>query len=184
MDRIKLIGISGKIQSGKDTTATILQNILFGRWEVKKFAFKLKLMVSALTNIPVTELEKEEVKNSSWNGMTVRYLLQKIGTEAMRGVISDTIWIDALFADWKPNPMFPGGWLITDVRFPNEAQAVIDHGGLLLRIERPSLVSSSTHPSETALDDYQNWSHVIVNDGTRDDLYRKIYDLNLISTAG
>jgi hypothetical protein len=42
----------------------------------------------------------------------------------------------------------------TDLRFPDEANAVRDMGGLIVRIERPGLeaIAASGHASETALD--------------------------------
>lgn len=59
---------------------------------------------------------------------------------------------------------------ITDVRFPNEAESVIDLGGKVIRLDVPSVVSSArilnrdgvlptyeelTHSSETSLDDFE-----------------------------
>ena len=90
-----VIGISGKKQSGKDTVAKIIQGfdiwkknlalqteyplsnvfvrayvlnrvrIYVSSWEVKKFASKLKEIVSILTGFTVEELEKEEIKNTN-----------------------------------------------------------------------------------------------------------------------
>lgn len=80
-----IIGISGKLGSGKDTVGKIIQYLtsneynkmsyssfclLETRWYnsndfiIKKFAGKLKQIVSILTGISVEDLEKEEVKNS------------------------------------------------------------------------------------------------------------------------
>lgn len=80
-----LIGISGKIGSGKDTVGKIIQYLTsreyskmsfssfclleerwynYDDWEIKKFATKLKQIVSILTGIPVEDLEKQEIKNN------------------------------------------------------------------------------------------------------------------------
>jgi hypothetical protein len=50
--------------------------------------------------------------------------------------------------------MFPK-WIITDVRFPNELQAIKDKGGIVIRVEKitNNLKVSNNHESETALDD-------------------------------
>lgn len=231
-----LIAISGKIGSGKDTVGEIIRKeFLFYRqdefgddcfdtekctfWEIKKFASKLKQIVSILTGIPVEDLEKQEVKNSylgkEWNyddgvrsivaggvktdgkgnyirkdvRLQVRSMLQKIGTEAMRDIIHPNIWINALFADYKgifkglPSEYIPGknltypNWIITDLRFPNELDAVRERGGITLRIIRPSIeeASNSLHESETALDGAV-LNHVIVNDGTIEDLKNKVLE--------
>lgn len=89
--------------------------------------------------------------------MTVRGFLQKLGTEAMRDVIHPEIWVNALFADYNPGlssrqivmdalsdtdkkmtskESLPN-WIVTDVRFPNEAEAIVERGGLLIKVFRP-----------------------------------------------
>lgn len=87
-----IIGISGKLQSGKDTIASIIQYLTskefskmsyssfcllkerwynYDNWQIKKFASKLKEIISILTEIPIEDLEKQEVKNRAlgeeWN---------------------------------------------------------------------------------------------------------------------
>ena len=56
----------------------------------------------------------------------------------------------------------------TDLRFPNEAEAIRSLGGLLVRIDRPD-VPKMNHPTECALDDWSDWDHVIENNGTLDE---------------
>lgn len=215
-----LIGISGKIGSGKDTVATIIQYLTLdpevfsmtnadiladlehkgyvaskSRYTVKKFAGKLKTIASILTGIPVEKFEDQEFKKEElgieWayaypgeyydDGepvmvrMSVRQLLQKLGTEAMREGLHNNVWVNALMADYRPIKLSqydPSYWLVTDTRFPNEAEAIEEHGGILLRIERPG-TSTGDHPSETALDDYP-FMHLIVNDGDLNDLINKV----------
>lgn len=45
--------------------------------------------------------------------------------------------------------------VVTDVRYPNEADAIRDAGGILIRIVRDGVDDGDTHASETALDDYE-----------------------------
>jgi hypothetical protein len=235
-----IIGVSGKIGSGKDTVGKIIQylaaesnhiakghisdykdcsytiqeflqgkdiyNEVFTKnytesisedsgWQIKKFAAKLKQIVSILTGISVEDLEKQEVKDrvlgNEWSRivttlhlssdvnqiikdiytnaffeqtntsfivyqrMTVRQLLQEIGTDAMRNVIHSNIWVNALFSDYKrirgierilkstrseeeqeiDGFKYPN-WIITDVRFPNELKAIEDKDGITIRINR------------------------------------------------
>lgn len=54
-------------------------------------------------------------------------------------------------------------WVITDVRFRNEATAIKDRKGYLIRVER-DLPNQDLHSSETALDDYTGWDFTIHND--------------------
>ena len=226
-----LVGVSGKAGVGKDLVAAMIQHQTnpfdkdlktqfdpndtsygYGNtWQVKKFASKLKQIVSILTGISVEDLEKESVKNSNlppewdkfeWVGdskyesagnvpMTVRKLLQIVGTEAMRNNVHENVWVNALFSQYSTKVSstvitrhssistsiegeYPN-WIITDVRFVNEAKAILDRGGVLLRINRPGNVNNAgNHPSETSLDDYKHFNHVIENDGTIEELYVKV----------
>ncbi len=66
---------------------------------------------------------------------------------------------------------FPSKWLVTDVRFENEAEAIKERGGILLRINRN--VDTGTHPSETSLDDYK-FDYTISNKGSMEDLVTSV----------
>jgi hypothetical protein len=92
--------------------------------------------------------------------------LQKLGTEAMRNGLHTNAWVNATFANYD----YYSKWLITDVRFPNEAAAIIEKGGLLVRLHRNS--ETGDHPSETALDNY-DFQIVIENTGSLTDLIDK-----------
>ncbi len=190
---ITLIGLSGKLQSGKDTVAGMIKDIQPDVWEIKRFAGKLKQIVSLLTGIKIEDLENIDVKNSSlgpnWNNLTVREMLQKVGTEAMRDQIHSNIWVNALFADYKAldsqngqsmgnvidysRCKFPS-WIITDLRFPNEAEAIQKRGGIVIRVNRKGNENTGNHPSETTLDDFKDWNHVIDNDSDLTALYDKV----------
>lgn len=68
-------------------------------------------------------------------------------------------------------------WIITDVRFRNEANTIKERDGLLFRINRSELHSTDKHASETALDNYPYYDEVISNDGTLKDLLYKAREL-------
>ena len=53
-------------------------------------------------------------------------------------------------------------WIITDVRFFNETQAIKDKGGILIRVNRDS-DSKDSHVSENELITYKDWDYVIDN---------------------
>jgi hypothetical protein len=181
---INLIGISGKIGSGKDTVGGVLQ-LYFAThqpadaWEIKKFAGKLKDIAEILTGIPKVNFEMQHFKQSNlpeeWNKngepMTARSLLQIVGTDAMRDQLHENVWVNALFADYNENSR----WIITDVRFPNEAEAIKKHGGIVIRINRD--VDTNNHLSETALDDYE-FDYVIDNNS---DMYKLALDVKAIA---
>ena len=140
-------------------------------WEIRKFAGKLKDIASHLTGIDIEDFEDQEFKKTNlepeW-GMTVREFLQKLGTDALRTGLHDNVWVNALMADYKPTeygddeqPHLPN-WIITDCRFPNEAQVIKDKGGIIIRIDRPGVKPINNHPSEVGLDHW-NFDYKIVN---------------------
>lgn len=104
---------------------------------------------------------------------SVREFLQKLGTDAVRDGLHKNAWVNALMADYKAtvvNPVKFGGtaigeypnWIVTDCRFFNEAKAIKDKGGVIIRIDRPGVKPVNAHPSETALDDW-NFDYKIAN---------------------
>lgn len=239
-----IIGINGKIGSGKDTVGKIIQWLtkpeLDGQYigfqtyddatlerlspfKIKKFAGKLKQIASLLTGIPVEKFEDQEFKKTllgnEWGTvkenplnvipafedvqfnhlMSVRELLQKLGTEAMREGLHTNVWVNALFSDYKAKWVPTGNsvaeedvslekeypnWIITDMRFPNEMEAIVARGGITIRVVRPhgyinphtgeyKEMPLSYHSSETALDDAE-FDYEILNDGTIEDLIEKV----------
>lgn len=186
----------GRVE-GKDAFASYFSS----PWQVRKFAGRLKEIASLLTGVPVEKWEDQEFKkqimplewqtlvrtptdeNTRYTENTWRWFLQVLGTECMRDGLHSEVWVNALMSEYKPKERHLGLadvsddyplWLITDVRFPNEADAVRSRGGLMVRIERHnSDAPISLHPSETSLDNYE-FDEVIVNDGTLLDLQSKV----------
>lgn len=102
--------------------------------------------------------------------MTPRKILQLLGTEGGRDVIHPNIWVNATLGDLTEKDHV----IITDARFPNEVTGINRKGGIVVKIIRPSVVSTSNHPSETSLNNYKNWDYVIINDGTLEELEEKV----------
>jgi hypothetical protein len=59
--------------------------------------------------------------------------------------------------------------VITDVRFPNEADAIKALGGQIWRVKRLGVGAVNGHVSETAMDGYPV-DQIFVNNGSIDDL--------------
>jgi hypothetical protein len=78
--------------------------------------------------------------------------------------------------DKEEEAKFKKGYLITDMRFQNEMQAVIDHKGITIRVKRPGTDVGSTHESETGLDK-ATFQYEIDNDGTIDELIEKVREI-------
>lgn len=192
-----IIGISGYIGSGKDTIADIIREH-DPRWEVVKFADKLKEVAAIILGVPRHNFEDRDYKLSElpdeWNvwdkrptsgghdvepfynndpvmrRMTVREFLQKLGTDAIRNGLHEDTWVNATMAGYD-SKRTPPNWIITDVRFPNEFDAIKKRGGIMVRVFRQGMTSS--HISETALDTYEHDIY-ISNKGNIDDLVDKV----------
>lgn len=139
-------------------------------WEIKKFAGKLKDIASHLTGIDIEDFEDQEFKKTNlgrewwttcdegWQPMTVREFLQKLGTDALRNGLHDNVWVNALMADYTED----SNWIITDTRFANEAMAIKQKGGIIIRVDRPGIKPINDHPSEIGLDNW-NFDYKIQN---------------------
>ena len=92
-----------------------------------------------------------------------RSLLQWWGTDYRRAKTPD-YWVDKLRKTLDAHD--PEIALITDVRFPNEVEAIHAWGGYVVkctRLGQPD-VEVNEHPSESALDGYRGWDFYITAD--------------------
>lgn len=165
-----IIGLMGYAQSGKDTVAGILcsdygyTRIAFAD-KIREVLYEVNPMVGCsptgylqdLVNLVGWDEAKQEAQ--------VRRLLQDLGVGA-RKVFGDMFWVQQALKDVH----FEGKFVITDVRFPNEAKAIKKYDNALLwRIERLGVEAVNDHVSEVALKDYPS-DHTLINQGTIDDL--------------
>lgn len=176
---MEIIALSGYARSGKDEVARVLVQD-HGFVQVA-FADKLREVLYALNPIVqqqrVTTMSLESdyqniyvqdvidsygwdhYKGSPW-GPEIRRLLQRLGTEAGRQTLWDTIWIDAALADLDENDKV----VISDARFINEFEAVTERGGKVWRIHRPGVGPANEHASELEAIEYHNFSLYLHND--------------------
>lgn len=182
INRHKLIGISGKKQHGKDTIADhLVANYGFTKVRfadaVREVALDIDPLVSAATIAGALRTYRlsDFVESQGWDEAKkhpeVRRTLQRVGTEAIRKQMPDFWTTVALQKAHEVN----GPVVICDVRFKNEVEAVDawEPGSPTIRVIRPGMPDNDDHISETALDDYP-FEHVIMNDGTIEDLHRKV----------
>ncbi len=185
-----LIGLIGRKRSGKNTFARGIHRL---GWQEVAFADPLREAALALDPIVDTintdtscgdpdccgdgYPDMQPVRLSSlvhdlgWERAKeelpeVRRTLQRLGTDAVRALDSE-FWlrIAAARIDARTAPV-----VVTDCRFPNEADAIRSRGGLIVRIVRPDLPpATDAHPSETALDDYRA-NVVVTNNRSADEL--------------
>lgn len=138
-----IIGISGFINSGKDTVADIickaqLPGIMQQNLYTKaSFADKLKDAVALMYGWDRSLLQGDTERSREWReetcprwSVTPRKALQDAGV-AMRGVDSD-FWVKSLLTRFKDDSHV----VIPDVRFPNEVAGIHELGGIVIRVER------------------------------------------------
>lgn len=196
-----IVGISGKKQCGKNTIGNILilidiyknSNRHFislenyvkqycdselipttARFELKSFAGKLKEITSILCSHYVEDYERESFKKSidPITGITNREVLQKIG-ESFRSSLGEDIWIKALMTDYQAKK---DNWIVTDVRYQNEADHIKNKGGILIRVNR-NTHNNDNHKSEIDLDDYNKFDFIIDNNGSVEELIKKVIEI-------
>jgi hypothetical protein len=175
---MRLIGISGKFMSGKDTLAEILSKQyekIGKKTKILKFADSLKQICSILGG---TDLEDQYTQDGKMKmnaaNMTNGRLQQIVGT-TLREHVNENIWIFPVIEYYKKNP--DTVCIISDCRFKNEAEEIRKNGGILIRINREisndSFGRDRNHISETDLDDYP-FDVVIENNRTVEDLNKII----------
>lgn len=163
--------VHGKKQSGKDTFARVLKELLPDHVNTLHFAGGLK--EDLYRRFPVeqrhlwgTNEDKEEIIPQL--NITGRKLMQWYGA-TMNGVW-DKVWATDTFRDVERLSNAYGlerDWIavIPDTRHRAELEIFLPYGATELKIIRPGHEDNDQHISETALDDY-DFKHVIINDGT------------------
>ena len=169
-----VIGISGKIRSGKSRVAKTIIEILgkSGKEaEVKSFAEPIYKILSEIYKSDIRTIKKHKQSNTPIymkvpsNGFlesNYRQIMQSIGAGA-RDYGDDDIWVNALFG--TNNEKFNNSdcvWIIEDLRFPNEAKRIRECDGLLIRVER-KMHQPNDHSVENSLNNWQDWDLVIEN---------------------
>lgn len=157
----KIIVLSGKQYSGKDTVAKILLEKLSGFKRVG-IGDAIKLEYSKRTGLSVEEIEK--------NKANYRPDLINLGNEGR--AISDTYWLNALLE-------IEGNLIIPDMRLKKEYAFFEGHNAFKIRVNstfenrsKRGTVVKDDDLTETDLDDITSWDFVIENNSSYDDLLK------------
>lgn len=203
---LKIIGITGAANAGKDTLGGILGE-LDQRVQLISFAMNLKLEVAEAFDVPLATLNdratKEEpqsifaaknCRDKAYVEMMLallggdgdtprspREVMQLWGTEYRRGG-NKNYWVDSAFDSMQqgsPDTI----WIFTDVRFDNERHLIDREGGVLIHISRPGAAKVRAHDSEIPVQE-KPWDLKIVNDGTLEDIRKRAEQaMNYIKAA-
>lgn len=196
---MEIIALSGFARSGKDEAAKVLVQD-FGFTKVafadklrevlyqlnplvpdvrpanyKGFSIETMFGIDYLQNI-IDEFGWDGYKETGY-GTEIRRLLQRLGTEAGRQTLWDSIWIDAAFANLPEDAKV----VVSDARFINEFEAVRARGGEVWRIERKGVGPANDHLSETEATVYEHFSKRLDNDGDLNRWHAKVAEAYLWS---
>ena len=172
---MKIFVICGKARHGKDTTALIID---------KYFEKNNKKVI----NLQYSSYLKEYAKRiTGWDGSEEtkpRELLQYLGTEYIRKEIDNLFFVKRMIGDLKVYSKYFDVATISDARMVEEIDELKKEfpNVCAIKVVRPNFdnglsAEQQKHATEIALDNYDKIDHVLLNDGTLEDLEKKIEDL-------
>lgn len=143
-----IIGLTGGKGAGKSTVARCIR-YKYG-YKILSFAQPIKdmLISMGLREYDVNDPDLKEVVCTEFT-KSPRYMMQSLGTEWGRELISDRIWITCL--EQRISPYMD--YVIDDVRFQNEAEFIRSKGGKIIHVERTRMDNGDLHVSEAGISD-------------------------------
>ena len=170
---MKIYVICGKARHGKDTVALAI-----------KKAYSDKKVI----NLSYGSYIKEFARNiSDWDGSDEtkpRELLQHLGTEIIRNQIDKDFFIKRLCNDIRVYSYYFDVITISDARFPDEVimpKKMFDDL-IAIKVVRDNFETSlsskeQNHSTETALDEFDDYDYVIENNGSIEELDKKVFKI-------
>lgn len=179
---MKILAFGHQKSVGKDTAAGFVMSYLRSNSKVKRvvkagFADKLKDVCyqlykwAGLMPGPWYEetsdrrLLKEVVLPKL--GKSPRQIWIAFGNEVKNAAYLDT-WLDYLLQNTAADFL-----VVSDMRFPNEADRIKTLGGRVIKIVRPDIAHTSDAADDPLLS-YNRWDHILVNDSNLGSFYSKV----------
>lgn len=165
-----IVGLIGKMSSGKDTVARFLVKQGFTEYKhttaLTQFLLLLDPIVTSGMTHYSTVFNFNGYEASKRNFVEVRRLQRSTG-QGVRDFFGPDLWVQKLWEqidlEGKDNVV------ISDCRYPNEALEVRNSGGYMVKIVRDSVETEDPHPSESGQEQVTP-DYVIYNNGTLEDL--------------
>ena len=159
----KIIGFCGKAHSGKSHAANIIKSE-YPNAEIISFGDAVRDMLKAIVDVDsIYESEtKEEIIPEL--GVSLRKLMQTLGTEWGRNSVSDSLWVDIFMM--KVNNSKSDIIIVPDVRFQNEYNAIINNGGIIINLKTGNDfkdIDLSSHVSESFIPENNDKTFNVIN---------------------
>jgi len=173
-NKYKLIGVTGKARSGKDTIAKYL-------WQEHDFvksslAYPIKQAARIIFNLTYEEAfcdELKEVVIPYW-GLSPRQMFQKLGTDAVLCTFGQMTWVKRWLQTYSTLSE-TDHVVVPDIRKDFEAEAIMKLGGIIIEVVRGNGLEGETgkHTSESGLETVLP-HYRIINTGSLEELYANV----------
>jgi hypothetical protein len=187
-----IVAFTGNKQVGKDTSA----DHLVRRYNFNKasFAGKLKMACALIFDLDLnmldgTDEQKNELTHLRWDSfvedlnfpkegradeeyLSHREVLQVVGTQVFREKYLN-IWVDTTVNSFQEGKHY----VISDLRFDNEAKAIREAGGIVVKVERPGFSGNGgVHISEQGVSG-EHIDYVLHNSGDLKDVLSQVDEI-------
>lgn len=180
----QLIGLGGRLRSGKDTVA----DHLVAKHGFVKFGMSDALHEAMMAVDPIIEAElyhpairyREAIEAIGYVRTKEQYpearrLLQRLGTEVGREMIGENVWVDIAARKVDEHLKAGRGVALAGVRFPNELRLIRQFAGKAVWVERPSQEESTIppHASESGVNG-DDFDLTLLNNSSLSSLYAAV----------
>jgi hypothetical protein len=176
-----LIGLTGRARSGKSTAA----EHLVGTYLLEHYAFAdpLRDGLMAIFNLDPTDFEGDRKEQPlPWLERSPRQLMQSMGTEWARNTVHPDVWVKLAEQNLDYMTKALGavlGFVVSDVRFENEADLIRRRGGTIVHISRADAQAVNPHVSEAGVAGTKD-DLLMFNNGTIEEFLRSLDEVFLM----
>lgn len=185
-DAFNFIAFGGKARAGKSTLAQMIREIVPS--QPMSFADPIRGALKAMFNFQFDANFEPDATTEQKNELllpfatTARELMQTLGTEWGRNMVDKHIWIRVFNEDWQRWGGSTRLTVVPDLRFKEELDYIKPKKSLCIYVVKTDFDNigpqEPKHASENSLA-YSDFPHIIINDGTLEDVEKKLWVLVL-----